>query len=233
MKGLLAATALVAVAWASPASALLSLGPNATTEGLTYTLEAQATANPLTEQFALVIQGVNVAGTDTRLGRTGINGFAFNLVSQNPDSPFTGAVLGTIINGNLSLGTNSFVFKDGGLNSGGCNLTGNFFCFDNTAIGNGGAAPQPTVAITGSTVVIGFEATLLPGGSWANFATDLKIDWVGNQNNYSLVSLAIPVNTTCPDCVINPTLVDAPEPASMALLGVGVLGVLAARRRYR
>jgi hypothetical protein len=81
-------------------------------------------------------------------------------------------------------------------------------------------------------IVIGFEATLT-SGSWANYTTALKIDWVGSQNNYSLVSEEIPVNTTCPDCVINPVIVDTPEPMTLAVLGTGLAGLAVVRRRRR
>jgi hypothetical protein len=100
----------------------------------------------------------------------------------------------------------------------------NFFCFDNQ-----GAAPN--TALTGSVAVIGFEATLLNGQSWAGFAPSFKIDWTGSENNYSLVSKDIPVNTQCPDCVINPVIVDTPEPATLAVLGMGLLGLGVAKRR--
>jgi hypothetical protein len=40
--------------------------------------------------------------------------------------------------------------------------------------------------------------------------------------------------SSCDDgCVINPVIVDTPEPAAMAVLGVGFAGMVAARRRRR
>jgi hypothetical protein len=129
-------------------------------------------------------------------------------------------------NGVTTLGTNGFVFKPGGLNSGGCDGSGNFYCFDNLTI-----PPTPLTPFSTQPIVIGFEATLLQGDTWSNYVTSFKIDWVGSANNYDLVSRGIPVNTTCPDCVINPVIVDAPEPLSIAVLGMGLIGLAAARRR--
>ena len=224
MSMLAGASVLALLAGVMPAkAALISLsdsnGCGGACQGLTYTLETQSTANPLTNQFALVITGENTA-SDTIGGRTGINAIAFNLENNNPDSPVTGAVTATLINGVVTTSPSNWVFHNGGLNSGGCNDSGNFFCFDNTAI-----PPISNTLITG-TVVLAFSATLLAGQTWDDYTTSLKIDWVGpNQNNYSLVSKPITLNETCPDCSPTPFVVDVPEPASLAMLGSGLVGM--------
>lgn len=230
--GTLAALLASAGITKSEAGPLLSLGPPgcaaSVCEGLTYTLESQATADPLTMQFALLITGENSI-SDTIGGRTGINAIAFNLVNNNPASPNSGTMVGTIINGTLTKPDPRFQFQTGGLNSTGCNGTGNFFCFDNTTI-----PPTPASPLITGPVVLGFEVTLLPGGSWTNYSTALKIDWVGSQNNYSLVSADIPVNVdNCPDCIINPTGSPVPEPATAAILlaGLAALGIVSRRRK--
>jgi len=83
-------------------------------EGITYDLEAKATANPLTELFALKITGENAnvgqPGGDTIGGRTGINAIAFNLVSnqQNIANPGSGTMVATLIN-NVRAGVTRFL----------------------------------------------------------------------------------------------------------------------------
>ena len=149
MRRLLATTALVAGAlWGSSAqAALISLGPDAATEGLVYTLETQTTANPLTNLFALTITGENTA-SDTIGGRTGINAIALNTVSK--DNPASGTMVATSINGVVTTAPNTgFVFVSGGLNAGGCSMAGGFFCFDNTAI-----PPTPSTLLSGKITLV-------------------------------------------------------------------------------
>jgi hypothetical protein len=198
---LLAALATAAIGFASmpaPASAAVLVA-----DGITYNLTLNSITNGnKTGNFTLDISGINT-GSDTEGGRTGINAFAFN-------DPAVGTAVSGISSG--------FTFQTGGLNAAGCDGSGNFYCFANTSAVF--ASPLP------SSLSLIFSVTSDTAGSWANWGTtDFKIDWVGSQNNYDLVSLAIPLNTRDP----------LPEPATwaMMLLGFGGIGMTLRRSRRR
>ena len=191
---LLAALATTAMGFATPASA------SVVAEGITYSLVLNSVTNGgLTGNFTLQISGINVAGTDTRGGRTGIDAFAFN----DP-------AVGTAVSGTST----GFTFQTGGLNSNGCNGSGNFFCFNNTSA----TFPSPLP----SSLALNFAVTSNAVGSWSNYSGDFKIDWAGSQNNYDLVSKVITLTTP-----------PVPEPATWALMLIGFGGIGMAMRRRR
>ena len=99
-------------------------------DGITYTLTETSTADPLTDHFVLSITGIN-GPADTEGGRSGVNAIAFNDAAN-----MTGATAPA-----------GFVFVDGGLNSTGCNGSGNFFCFDNTSIPPTPGSPLPVDSV--------------------------------------------------------------------------------------
>lgn len=125
-------------------------------------------------------------------GRTGVTSFAFT----RPD-------------GYLSAALSGWTTYSGGLSSSGCNGVGNFFCF------SGYAAAAPVMSFT-FTVTADNSAF-----AFADYNPSFKIDWIGSQNNYDLVSL--PINA------VNPV----PEPGTYAMMlaGLGAMGALLRRRR--
>lgn len=96
----------------------------------------------------------------------------------------------------------------GGLNASGCNGTGNFYCF------SGYAAAATNMSFT-------FSLTAA-AGALANYAPDFKIDWVGSQPNYDLVSQPLTAVNVVPE----------PQTYALMLAGLGAIGMMLRRRRH-
>jgi hypothetical protein len=158
---------LLAIA-AGAGLALMSLPAQAVLidHGITYDLQVTSGLNTATANFNLHITGINGAA-DTELGRYGVNDFAFTKPT----------------NFSSASGPAGFSFVNGGLNSSGCNGSGNFFCFN-------GPTPSGPALAANSVLDLAFSVTL-SSGNFVNWAPDLKIDWVGTNNNYDLVSRQI------------------------------------------
>src|SRR4051812_5095360 len=117
---LVIATAVAALFSSTAANALVA-------EGITYTLTEADTGSALTDRFTLTITGINGAA-DPIKGREVVNAIAFN-----QPTGFTSATMITPASG--------FTEVTGGLASTGCDGSGNFFCFDNTAVANAAGNP--------------------------------------------------------------------------------------------
>jgi hypothetical protein len=180
---------LLATATLSVAACVLAMPADATLidHGISYSLTFNGSSS-----YTLDITGINSA-TDTEGGRIGVNAFAFT----TPDL-FVGATA-----------PGGFKYKPGGLNSSGCNDSGAFFCF--AAL----TTPSGSALTPGSSLSFTFFVNAL--SDLSTWTPSFKIDWIGNKNNYDLVSKPIGV----------------PEPDMLALFGVGLagLGLILRRRR--
>jgi hypothetical protein len=191
------ASILLAAAGLCAAPAQASLISN----GITYTLTQTDTSNPFIDQFTLSIFGINGA-SDTEGGRYGVESFAFN---RPAGFLFAGAPSG-------------FSYESGGLNSGGCNGSGNFFCFE--------ANTDPTGPALAANSSLSFAFTVA-ALTFNDYVPDFKINWVGTKRNYNLVSLPLAPESSPPTKVA--------EPTTLSLLGMGAvlaaLGFITRRRK--
>ncbi|MGH8210301.1 MAG: PEP-CTERM sorting domain-containing protein, partial [Steroidobacteraceae bacterium] len=159
-RSLSTATIVGAIAISAGAPAEAS---SLTDDGITYTL-TESSISSTEDQFTLGITGIN-GPSDTESGRYGVNAFAFN--------PPTGLVTGSAA---------GFTYMTGGLNAMGCDGSGNFFCF------NANTAPSSPALPANSSLQYTFDLTVATAGDFAGYSPDFKIEWLGTQNHYDLVS---------------------------------------------
>jgi len=172
-----------------------------TADGITYTL-TETVVNPATDAFTLNITGINAVHTDTEGGRYGVQSFALN---------------GLLTGWTETTSMSNWSVVSGGLDAGGCSTHGNgWSCLQN----NNGLGTNPLAA--NSSLSYDFR---ISGAGLANWDPSFKINWVGSQNNYNLVS-----QTLTPRRAPEVNLEGAP---SALMLLIGALAVLRGRQTAR
>ena len=177
-------------------------------QGVTYDLQVTSGLSTSTASFNLRISGIN--GTaDTEKGRYGVDDLAFSLPS-NFSSAFAAG----------------FVTQAGGLNAGGCNGHGAFFCF------NGTTPSQPALA-PNSVINIPFSITL-SSGNFLSWNPHIKIDWEGSKRgNYDNVSKSLNGISTLAAAPVPGPVVGAGLPGLVLAVAGLIAGLLVFARRRR
>lgn len=209
-KPIMALAISVVVLTMAPAAKADSIGPNCDScNGGIYTLTysgapISSTSTTQTFQITLTIDTSGVAGVLPSAA-------AIDAASIKVSSSASSASLFSVVPGSLS----DWNVVPGGINAGGCSGSGSGFeCADWIASG-------PGVSI-GGTLQWTFDVTIPTGTLFTGLnEASIKARYVDSNGNKvgSLVSEKI-------------TLQKVPEPGTMVLLGAGLLGLAALRRRH-
>lgn len=192
-----------------------------TADGLTYTLTAFATPNPVVADLTLTISGINGTADDADEGggRYGVFAIAFN----NPP----GATFVSLPGG--------FALMPGGLSSGssggGCEGSGNFVCFQNTQpINQWALGANSTLSFNFAVDMSGMSAA-----SDGDYQDDFRISWDGsNSNNYGTSDFQSGYDHLSQNLTISATPapeIDTSNAAAALTFLLGGLAMVRARRR--